>query len=310
MTAEKKPQVGKVDIKIPREVKNDFLDLCQSLGCSQAVGFTYLLRKYQESSTAQDYQEKEYQNSVETLHKINFLDRQLKMIQYQSSFLTKLLLQQVSPETDTDLSFSLVAQNTSVDQRMPALFNQIQAQVQDDLNHLYQAKGGRRKTTRTDYNYPQPQDLAQIRQEITDFDHKHTPKKKKDRYTITPNKFRKRSAADYSTQRNIGQQAAKLLQNIYSIDFCENELEVGHRQEEIVTYLRFLMKKDPTGLMPPREREMYQKVVLDHKLLDCLFDYTGRNDFANLNAIQKAYMEEVPKIIKENKYTLDNPGLG
>ena len=77
MTAEKKPQVGKVDIKIPREVKNDFLDLCQSLGCSQAVGFTYLLRKYQESSTAQDYQEKEYQNSVETLHKINFLDRQI-----------------------------------------------------------------------------------------------------------------------------------------------------------------------------------------------------------------------------------------
>lgn len=299
-----KKDYARLGLRVPPQIKSDFLDICRSLNCSEPMAFSLLVQSFNEKK-------QNTENKKTNKSKINILDKQIKILQYQCSFITKLILQTSNEDIDTELSYSLIDQVSSLDQHMPALFNQIDEQVKKDFGKLPQSKNGGLKTKKTDYNYPLQKDQTQARQDITVFDQKHSQKNKpRDRYTITPNRFRKRSAADYSTQRNIGQQAAKLLQNIYSIDFCENDLEVGHRQEEIVTYLRFLMKKDSTGLMPPREREMYQRIVLDHKLLDCLFDYTGRNDFDNSNAIQKAYAEEVPKIIKENKYTLDNPGLG
>lgn len=295
-------------IRSSKQTKDDFKNFCTNAKVSYADGLKILLTQFYTSNDT-NFSDDKFKETM--LNKIKIFDKQIKILQYQSSFLTKLALQNANEETDTDLSYSLIDQVTSVDQHMPALLNKIEAQVKNDFGKLPQSKNGDLKTKKTDYNYPIQKDQTQNRQDVTEFDQKHSQKKKpRDRYTITPDRFRKSSVKDYNIQDKIGKQAAKLLRNIYSLDFCKNEAELNHRQEEVVTYLRFLMKKDSTGLMPPREREMYQKVVLNHKLLDCLFDYTGRRDFDNADAILKAYGQEGAKIIEEGKYTLTNPGLG
>lgn len=303
-----KVKTSNISIKVAPELKDHFVRLCQEKDLSQAVLFQLLLASFEQGSQHAATETKSLQATKDLQKKTKILDKQLKILQYQAAFNAKLLLQQATAATDQEVSFSLLAQKTSVDQRIPALFNTLEHQVNQDFGKLHQAQNSALKTDRTDYRYPlRPQQTAVKSVPEASPGQQDTPSEPT---KIAPNYFNKSSSQDYNKQSRLTEKANELLKHVLTRKTLENPPELRHNQEKIVIYLNFLIDNAASGLLPGRDRMLYQHIILDQDLFETIRHYYGRIDKENSAKIMQTFKEEALKMLSTTTYSLNDPGIG